>query len=161
MLDLPCHGDIPLLARATGRLGHLQRGRGSSLPYGLVAGSSLVGQVEPGAFRRPGVEVAAGGGDRGVAEGGLHQVDGGVAVEGVAGVGVAHPVGRDVLFEAGAAGGGVDEAAHLGDVERSPAVAAAEDGVGGLGLAADGERAGPRPWASRAPRGFCRPCRRR
>ncbi len=64
-----------------------------------------------------------------MAEGGLDEVDGGVAVQGVAGVGVAHPVGRHLLFQAGAAGGGVDQAADLGDVERSAALAAGEDGV--------------------------------
>ena len=74
-----------------------------------------------------------------MSEGGLDEVDRGAAVEGVGGVGVAHPVGGDLLFEAGFAGCGVDDAADLGDVERSVSLAAGEDGVEGLGFAADGE----------------------
>ena len=39
------------------------------------------------------VEVSAGGGDGGTAEGGLDEVDGGAVIEGVRGVGVAQPMG--------------------------------------------------------------------
>ena len=59
-------------------------------------------------------------------ERGLHEVNRGAAVERMAGVGVAHPVGRDLLLQAGLLGGGVDDAADLGDIERSPALAARE-----------------------------------
>ncbi len=74
------------------------------------------------------MEVAAGSGDGSVAEGRLDQVDRGGVVQGVAGVGVTEPVRRDVLFEAGASGGGVDDAADLRGVETAPAAATAEDG---------------------------------
>ena len=47
--------------------------------------------------------------------------------------------GRDFLFQAGLLGGGVDDAADLGDVERSAALAAPEDGVDRLGFSLDGE----------------------
>ena len=74
-----------------------------------------------------------------MSEGGLHQVDRSVAIERVAGVGVAHPVRRDFLLEPGFPGRGVYDAADLRDIERSPALPAAEDRVGRFGLAFDGE----------------------
>ena len=80
-------------------------------------------------------------------EGGLHQVNRGAAVERVAGVGVAHPVRRDLLLQAGLPGGGVDDAADLGDVERSAALAAGKDGIDRLGLALDAIGVVARPWA--------------
>ena len=43
-----------------------------------------------------GVEIFAGGGDGGVAEGGLHQMNRGAAVEGMGTVRVPHPVRRNI-----------------------------------------------------------------
>ena len=37
--------------------------------------------------------------------------------------------GETFLFQAGPRGGGIDDAADLGDVERAPAFAAAENGL--------------------------------
>lgn len=48
------------------------------------------------------MEIAAGSGNGGVAKGGLNEVNGGAAVERVAGVSVAEPVRRDMEFDAGA-----------------------------------------------------------
>ena len=55
-----------------------------------------------GAVVGAGVKVAASGGDAGVPEGGLHQMNGRPAVEGMGSMGVAEPVGRNVQFDAGA-----------------------------------------------------------
>ena len=62
-------------------------------------------------------------------EGSLDQMNRRTAVERVGGVGVSHPVRRDLLFQAGPPAGGVDDAAELGHVERSAALAAPEDGI--------------------------------
>ena len=70
-------------------------------------------QVERRAVVGPGVGVAAGGGEAGVADGGLHEVDGGAAVERVADMGVAQPVRRHRFWEPGALGGLLDDAVHL------------------------------------------------
>ena len=51
---------------------------------------SLIRQIKAGAVARFGVKVAARGGNGGVAESGLDEVDGRAAVEGVTGVSVAH-----------------------------------------------------------------------
>ncbi len=55
----------------------------------------LHGQVAGRAIGRPGVQVAASGGDRFMAQGRLHKVDRAASVEGVAGVGVSEPVRAD------------------------------------------------------------------
>jgi len=44
---------------------------------------------------------------------GLHQMNRGAAVEGVAGMGVAHPMRRDLLFQAGFPGGRINDAPDL------------------------------------------------
>lgn len=51
-------------------------------------------QKPAGALLRPGVQVAACDRDRCVAEGGLDQMDGGAAVEGMGGVRMTEPVRR-------------------------------------------------------------------
>lgn len=61
---------------------------GEALPRALA----LVGEVEAGTLRRPRVEVAAGGRNGRMSESRLDEVDGSVAVERVAGMGVPHPV---------------------------------------------------------------------
>ena len=61
-------------------------------------------QVLPRGVIRPGVGVAAGGGEALVAEGLLDEVGRGAAVEGVRGVGMPEPVRGDVFFDAGVAG---------------------------------------------------------
>jgi hypothetical protein len=70
-----------------------------SIPNGSRAGAGRTnlseGQKSAGAFVGAGVEVAAGGGYSGVAEGSLDEVEGRAAVEGVGGMGVAEPVGGD------------------------------------------------------------------
>src|SRR5438874_854164 len=64
----------------------------------------------------------------------------GAAVERMAGMGVAHPVRGDLLFQARLAGGGIDDAADLGDVERSSTLSALEDRVGSFGFSLEGEK---------------------
>jgi hypothetical protein len=81
------------------------------------------------AFGRPGMQVTARGRYGSVPEGGLHQMNRRAAVKGVAGMGVAHPVWRYLLFQPGPAGGGVDDAADLGHIQRSPALAARKNGL--------------------------------
>ena len=53
-----------------------------------------------------------------MAEGLLHEVGGGAAVEGVGGVGVAEPVRGDVLFDAGRPGSFTDDPPELAAGER-------------------------------------------
>ena len=65
-----------------------------------------------------GMEVAAGGGDGGVAEGGLHQMNRRAAVQSVAGVSVAEPVGRDAEFDAGALRRQADDPQHAHRLQR-------------------------------------------
>ena len=65
-----------------------------------------------GAVLGAGVEVTAGGDDGGVAERGLHQVNGRPAVEGVGGMGMAHPVRGDRQIDAGAHCGSAHDAQH-------------------------------------------------
>jgi hypothetical protein len=81
-----------------------------------------------------------------MAEGSLNEVNGRAAVERVAGMGVAHPVGRDFLFESGLLGRGVDDTAELGDVEVTAAFAAWEDGIEGPGGTAEGKQELPGFW---------------
>ena len=90
---------------------------------------SLIRQIKAGAIARFGVKVAAGGGNGGVAESGLDEVDGRAAVQSVTGMGVAHPVGRGFLFEAGAFPGRVHDSPDLRDVEV-PALPAPKDRIG-------------------------------
>lgn len=59
------------------------------------------GEVLPAALRRSCVQVLAGRRHRGVAQRGLHQVNRRSPVQGVAGVGVAQEMGRDVGQDAG------------------------------------------------------------
>ena len=73
-----------------------------------------------------------------MAERGLDEMDRRAAVEGVAGVGVAHPVRGNLLLEAGLFSGCVDDAADLGDVQRSSALAARKYGIGFPGISFDG-----------------------
>jgi hypothetical protein len=64
-----------------------------------------------------GMEVAARGGDRGVPERLLHQVDGCAPIQTVAGVGMAQPVGRNLSGEPRPLGGGFHDAVHGALVE--------------------------------------------
>jgi hypothetical protein len=59
----------------------------------------LVPQIKTGALSWPGVKISASGRHRSMTERRLNEVDRGAAVERVAGVGVTHPVWRDLLFE--------------------------------------------------------------
>jgi hypothetical protein len=79
------------------------------------------------------VEVAAGGGNGGEAEGCLNEVNRGTAIKRMARVGVSHPVGRHFLRKAGFAGSGVHNALDLGRVEMSAAFLAPEDRIDGAG----------------------------
>jgi hypothetical protein len=54
--------------------------------------SDLQRQETARAVVGPGMQVASGGGDAGMSEGGLHQVNGRPTVEGMRGVGVAEPM---------------------------------------------------------------------
>jgi hypothetical protein len=82
-----------------------------------------------------GVQISSRRGDGGVAEGSLDQMNGRTPIESVGGVGVAEPVGGDLLLlQSGFLRRGVDDAADLGHVERSPAVAARKGWVYGLGV---------------------------
>ena len=84
------------------------------------------------------MEVAAGGGDAGVAEGGLDQVNGGAAVEGVGGMGVAEPVGGNGLVDAGAGGGFADDASDGEWLEASVGCLLAREEDGGVGSSLGG-----------------------
>ena len=66
-------------------------------------------EIAGGAAGGASVQVAARGGDRGVPEGSLHEVDGRAAVEAMAGVRMAQPMRRDLGREAGPRGGGFDD----------------------------------------------------
>ena len=90
-------------------------------------------QVARRAVVGPGVGVAAGGGEAGVADGGLHEVDGGAAVERVADMGVAQPVRRDGFRQSGALGGLLDDAVHLRGIERAALPRAEHRRVGVFG----------------------------
>ena len=86
----------------------------------------------------PCMEVPAGSRNAGVSESGLHQMNWRAAVESVAGMGVAHPVRRHLWLEPGFPRRGIDDAADLGNIERSPALAAPKNGIGRLGFSLDG-----------------------
>lgn len=75
---------------------------------------------------RPGVQVAAGGGDAGVAERRLHQADRRPVVERVRSMGVPQPMGADRAGQAGTAGGALDDSVHRRLVEVAAAAAGAE-----------------------------------
>ncbi len=96
---------------------------------------TLQGEKTTGAVLRPGMQVAAGGGNAGMSERRLHQVNGGAAVEGMGGVRVPEPVGRDGEFNAGAAGRLPDQTEHGKRPENTAMVllAGAEDGIAGPG----------------------------
>jgi hypothetical protein len=61
-------------------------------------------QKSAGTIAGTGMQVPPGGGDAGVPEGGLHQVNGRAAVEGMRSVGVAKPMGRNRECDASAGG---------------------------------------------------------
>ena len=91
-----------------------------------------------GAVFGAGMEVSAGGSDGSVAQGGLNKVDGGAAVQGMRGVGVAQPMGRDGELDAGA-GGSLSHDPQYGEgAERQSVIAGAEDGIHVPGRAAEG-----------------------
>ncbi len=68
--------------------------------------------------------------NRSVAERRLDQMNRDAAVEGVAGMGVAQPVRRDLLLEAGPLRRGIHDA-DLGEIERSPALVAPKHRIDG------------------------------
>src|ERR1035441_3841861 len=96
--------------------------------YGLCGGDALrtapdrtppcrsVRQIKAGAFGGTRVQVSAGSGHGSVPERGLDEMDRGAAIEGVAGVGMTHPMGRDLLYKAGLLRGGIDDPPHLGRI---------------------------------------------
>ncbi len=69
----------------------------------------------------------------------LDQMDGRVVVERVAGMGVAHPVGRDPRLQPGLRGSGVDDAPDLGGIEGTARFAAAEDRIVDRGRSPKGQ----------------------
>jgi hypothetical protein len=75
------------------------------------------------------MQISAGGRNRGMAERRLHEVDRGAAVECVARVGVAHPVRRDLLFQACLLCRRVDDPSDLRGVEMPAAFAAGKDSI--------------------------------
>ena len=75
------------------------------------------------------MKISPGGGDGGVAECRLDQVDGRPAVEGMGGVGVAQPVRGDGEIDAGAAGGLPDDAQHGHSLKSGAMFARAEDRI--------------------------------
>lgn len=89
---------------------------------GIVGGAGVeAGEGVAGAAVGTQVDVAGGGGKGGVAEGPLHLMHGRAAVQGVAGVGVAQPVGGDGGLEAGPPRGGAHEAARGARIQRASA----------------------------------------
>jgi len=74
------------------------------------------------------MNVAAGGGEGGVTKCGLYNVNFGVSIEGMAGVGVAEPVWGDLLPNSGSFGGAADDS-HCLDAAEVAAFAAAEDRI--------------------------------
>jgi hypothetical protein len=108
----------------------------------LDAGGALQREESAGAIVGPGmkVKVASGGGDAGMSESGLHQVNGGAAVEGMGGVRVPEPVGRDGDLDASAPGRLAHDAEH-GQGTQNAAVgslAGAEDRITGAGIGIPG-----------------------
>jgi hypothetical protein len=88
------------------------------------------------------VEVSAGGGDAGMAEGGLDQVDGAAAIKGVRSVSVAEPVRRNGQFDAGAEGGLADDAQDGHGFQRGAMLARPEHGIVLAGFAAQFSQGG-------------------
>ena len=75
-------------------------------------------QILPRRVVRPGVGVAAGGGEALVAKRLLNEVGRGAAVEGVRGVGVPEPVRGDVFFDAGVTRGFTHDPPELTAAKR-------------------------------------------
>ncbi len=75
-------------------------------------------QLEARRAFRPGVQIGARRADAGVSEGGLHFGQRGAVIEGVRGVGVPQPVGRDDARDASGLGDPLDEGGN--GLARSP-----------------------------------------
>ncbi len=102
----------------------------------LDAGDSLQREETAGTVVRPGMQVAAGGRDAGMAESGLHQMNGRAAVEGMGGVRVPEPVRRDGKFDPGTLGCFADDPKDR-QRPKPPAVfglTRPEHGIGGTRL---------------------------
>ena len=85
----------------------------------LQRGIALDRQKTAGALVRPGMQVTPSGGNTGMSEGGLHQVNGRAVVEGVGGVRMAEPVRRNRQLNAGAPGRQAHDPQH-GQGPRTP-----------------------------------------
>ena len=104
----------------------------------LDPGAALQREEATGTVVGTGVQVAPGGGDAGMSQRGLHQVNGRPAVEGMGGMRVPEPVGRDGEFDAGAPGGLADDAEHRQRLQNAAMLplAGAEEGIAGPGIGA-------------------------
>ena len=72
------------------------------------------------------MEIFSCGGNGGMAQGGLNQVDWGSSIKGMGGVGMPQPMGRNRAFYFGSYSGVLHNAIHLGGMQVSFALAAGE-----------------------------------
>jgi hypothetical protein len=109
----------------------------------IPSGGSLR-QIPRRTIIRPRVQIAPGCGDRGVTKGGLHERDGRPAVECMAGVGMAQPVGGSGHGDSGFRCGLLDDAVDLHRREV-PALIRSEHRIPFPGLTAERDQFAPDP----------------